>query len=59
MALPNQKFRELVFLWLYSRDLGQVHEEDMVPLLMEELAVTKKSVKSALEKAKQILAKLK
>lgn len=58
MPIPNQKFRELVFLGLYSRDLGQGEEEEMIPLLMHELAVTKKAVKASQIRAGQVLSKL-
>ncbi len=54
MALPKQKFREVVFQLLYSFDIGDSSEENMIPLLMKELSVSKKSVLQALDKAKQI-----
>jgi N utilization substance protein B len=55
MALPQQKFREIVFQLLYSKDLGQPETDDIVTLIMGELAVTRKSVRSALEKVDLIL----
>lgn len=57
MALPIQKFREIVFQLLYSYDLGQPQDEDMVDLLMKELAVTRRSVKMAQERVKEIQEK--
>lgn len=57
MALPQQKFREIVFQMLYSQDLGKATEEDMLPLLMEELSVSKQSVKKAQERVRSILEK--
>lgn len=54
MSLPQQKFREIVFQLLYSYDLGKSHEEDMLPLIMKELSVTRKAVKEAAERAQKI-----
>lgn len=54
MALPPQKFRELVFQLLFSEELGKPQANDMQPLMMEELAITKKSVVSAQERVKDI-----
>lgn len=56
MNIPQQKFREIVFQLLYSFDLGLSSEEKMIPFLMKELSVTKKAVRSALEKVKLILS---
>lgn len=58
MALPQQKFREIVFLLLYSYDTGKSSDDDMVKVIMAELAVTKKSVLTALERVHLIKAKL-
>lgn len=44
MALPNQKFREVVFLLLYSYDMGKTDPKDQIPMIMNELAVTRKAV---------------
>lgn len=57
MPVPQQKFREIVFQLLYSYDLGRASEEDMLPLLMKELAVTRKVVRSAQEKVRKIIEK--
>jgi N utilization substance protein B len=56
MNIPQQKFREVVFQLLYSFDLGLSSEEEMIPFLMKELAVTKKVVRNALNKVKLILS---
>lgn len=42
MALPPQKFREIVFQILFSKDFGAEEPQEMVALLMKELKVTKK-----------------
>lgn len=57
MALPQQKFREIVFQLLYSYDIGEANDEDMLFLLMAELAVTKQSVRTAQTRARTILAR--
>lgn len=59
MALPKQKFREIVFLLLYSHNAAKPNQEDMVHLVMEELSVTKKSVLQAQEQVQAILEKQK
>jgi transcription antitermination protein NusB len=57
MSLPQQKFREIVFQLLYSHDLSNASESDMTPLLMAELSVTKKAVRTAQERVNEIIAK--
>jgi len=57
MALPQQKFREIVFLLLYSHDMGKASDEETLKLIMKELEVTKKSVTSAQERMFLILEK--
>ena len=57
MSLPQQKFREIVFQMLYSYDMGRANDEDMLPLLMAELSVTRQSVRSAQERVHQVIAK--
>lgn len=47
MALPQQKFREVVFQMLYSHDLSQHQGEEVGDLLMKELSITRKAVREA------------
>ncbi len=54
MAIPQTKFREIVFQLLYSYDTGHSEEEDLTELLMKELAVTKNSLRLANLKVDQI-----
>lgn len=54
MPIPAQKFREIVFQMLYSYDMGRASDENMVNLLTQELAVTKKVVKEAQLRVHQI-----
>jgi transcription antitermination protein NusB len=58
MSLPAQKFREIVFQLLYSYDMGRATDENMLSLLSDELAVTKKSVKEAQVRVHKILNNL-
>jgi N utilization substance protein B len=57
MALPLQKFREIVFQLLYSNDFADSDDSDMTGLMMQEHAVTKKNVLIAQERMRQILIK--
>lgn len=57
MSIPQQKFRELVLQLLYSHDIGRASEEDMLPLMMAELAVTRKTVRDAQQKVRDIISK--
>jgi len=54
MALPQQKFREMVFQMLYSLDIGASKEEDLVALMMNELTATKKTCREGYLRAKKI-----
>jgi N utilization substance protein B len=57
VALPNQKFREIVFQLLYSRDMGESPSEAIIPMLMKELSVSKKTVLEASALVEKILAR--
>jgi N utilization substance protein B len=59
MAVPAQKFREIVFQMLYSYDLGQSTDESMVELLSKELKVSNKNVREAQSRVHEIRAQLK
>jgi transcription antitermination protein NusB len=59
MSVPQQKLREIVFQMLYSFDMGRARDEDMVPLLMAELAVAKSAVLTAQKRVHAILEKQK
>jgi N utilization substance protein B len=50
MAIPQKKMREIVFQLLYSSERGYSDEQDLIELIMKELAVTKSIVRQALEK---------
>lgn len=55
--LPLQKFREIVFQLMYSHDIAQSDPQDMIPLIMTELEVSKKSVVAAQERVNTIVPK--
>lgn len=48
MSIPIQKFRELVFQLLYSYDIGNPTEEDMIDLMSTQLEVSDQTVREAL-----------
>ena len=57
MALPQQKFREIVFQLLYSEEMAQAADEDMIPFMMQQLAVAKSAMRQAHERLRAIVAK--
>ncbi len=57
MALPQQKLREIVFQLLYSHDLAQAEDEDMIAMMMPQLEVTKKNILEALKRRKEVQEK--
>ncbi len=57
MALPPQKFREIIFLLLYSNEFSSSNLDETLAMVMGELKVTKKAVLTAYERACHILAK--
>lgn len=61
MALPVQKFREVVFQLLYSLDFIEVKvvDEELFLLLMHQLKITKKALFLAHERVKLIQEKQK
>lgn len=57
MALPPQKFREAVFQILYSQDFV-LGSEEIIPMMMEELKTTRRTMIDAADKVAHILVKL-
>jgi N utilization substance protein B len=57
MTLPQQKFREIVLLLLYSHDFSDGDEEDSSALVMQELKVSKKYLLQAQELRRSIESK--
>lgn len=58
MALPPQKFREIVLQLLYSMDVATKDPESTAMLLMAELKVTKRAVAEASDFALRIQEKI-
>jgi len=56
MALPQEKQREIVFQMLYGYDIGRASEDELINLLMKELAVTKKVMLDAQDRVRRIAA---
>ena len=57
MALPPQKFREAVLQILYSQDFV-LGSEEIIPMMMEELKTTRRTMMDAADKVAHILVKL-
>lgn len=57
MTFPIQKLREIILQMLFSYDLGHPNQEDLVSLIMSELAVSKKIALEALSKTLKIIEK--
>lgn len=57
MAATQQKFREILFQLLYSQDFVDNEKEDIIPFLMAQNEVTKKTIYQAQEKQKAVLEK--
>jgi len=58
MVLPLQKYREIVFQILYSREFPVSDAEETALMLMGELKVTKRSVLEANQRVAHIFEKL-
>lgn len=58
MALSQQKFREILFQMLFSQDFSSLEEEEIVGFMMQQLSVTKKTMREVQEKHQKILANL-
>jgi len=58
MALPPQKFREIVFQLLYSQDFSPLDSEESIPFMMNELKVTRRVMLDVHAKINQILEKI-
>lgn len=57
MAAMQQKIREILFQLLYSQDFVDNEKEDIIPFLMAQHEVTKKTVYQAKEKQAAVQAK--
>lgn len=57
MAVPQAKYREMVLQILYAADLDSISLEGMTNLMMKELRVPRKAVRSAMERVEDIREK--
>lgn len=51
MSVPKQKIREIIYQIIFSLDMSSALEEEIIPLIMQELTVSKKVVREAREQA--------
>jgi N utilization substance protein B len=58
MSLPQKKYRELLFQFLYSFSQSGLVEEQLIPLMMKSLKISKKNVEITFQQAKQIFLRL-
>lgn len=56
MALPQQKFREVVFQILYCLELGGSEKDEIIALIMKELEITRRAAREAYERVEKILS---
>jgi len=57
MTLPIKKFREVVFLLLYSRDMSDAESSDMIEMLSKELKISKSHIRKAYDQMILVKAK--
>ena len=58
MALPPQKFREIVVQLLYSQDFIPIDPLETIPFMMNELKVTKRTMIEVHDRLGKVLEKL-
>ncbi len=58
LALPQRKFREIVFQMIYSQDFSSTVDPKAAASLLDQLKVTKKSLRLALEKVTTLFTHL-
>ncbi len=58
MPIPQQKYREIIFLTLFTELTGKTQEKETIELVMELLQTSKSNVLKAKEEAALILQKL-
>ena len=58
MAISQQKLREIVFQLLFSQNFTSLEEDEVIEFMMQQLSVTKKIMKEAYGKCKDILSKI-
>lgn len=56
MVVPQRKFREIIFQMLFSQDLGGGDDVKVVSSMLDQLMVTKKTLRQACDKVSIILS---
>ncbi|MGE0831930.1 MAG: transcription antitermination factor NusB [Simkaniaceae bacterium] len=54
MVVPQRKFREIVFQMLFSQDLGGGGDAQVVSTMLDQLMVTKKTLRQACDRVSEI-----
>ncbi len=57
MAIAQQKFREILFQLIFSQNFTSLEEEETSDFLMQQLKVTRKVMKQAHAKCREVFAK--
>lgn len=57
MSIPQKKLREAVFQLMYGQDFSPFSQEEAVPVIMEQLAMSKKNTLQAVDRVRAIMAK--
>jgi len=58
MVVPQRKFRELVFQMIFSQDLNQSTDIKIITSMLDQLTVTKKTLRQANERMQCVFDKL-
>ena len=58
MVVPQRKFREIVFQMLFSQDLGGGVDAKVVSSMLDQLMVTKKTLRHICVKVSEIVSKI-
>jgi len=58
MVVPQRKFREIVFQMIFSQDLGGGVEPKVVSSMLDQLMVTKKTLRQVCDKVSEIVSKI-
>ncbi len=56
MAIPQQKIREIIFQLLFSQSFVFEDEDELIHMMMSQLAVTKKVMKDAFQRCKEVFS---
>jgi transcription antitermination protein NusB len=57
MSIPQKKLREAVFQLMYGQDFSRYPQEEAVPVIMEQLSMSKKNARVAADRVLKIMDK--